>query len=109
MGYIRGGGVTVGIAVVDVVTWYIREVELGEVEFGDLDDAELSGIELDDVLERSLSSEVTEKEVQVLGSMMGGSSGLVEYVKPGGNVELRPPSSPPKYGGIGSATSDAER
>lgn len=70
---------------------------------------ELSEIELDDMLERPLSSEITEKGVQVSGSMIGGSSGLLAYVKPGGNVELIPPSSPPSYGGIGSATSDAER
>ena len=36
--YIRGGGVTIGTAVVDVVTWYICEVELGGVELDDLDD-----------------------------------------------------------------------
>ena len=80
LGYIRGGGVTIGTtaAVIDVVTWYIREVELGGVELDDLDDVELCEIELDDVLERSLSSKITEKGVQVSGSMIGGSSGLGE-------------------------------
>ena len=98
-GYVRGGGVTIGAAVVEVVIWYTREVKLGAVELDDLDDVELREIELDDVLERSLSSESGGKGVQVSGSMIGGSSGLLEYVKPGGDVELRPPSSPPRYGG----------
>ena len=84
-------------------------MELGGVGVGDLDDLELSEIELDDVLERSFSSKITEKGVQVSGSMIGGSSGLVGYIRPGGAVELKPPSSPPRYGGIGSVTSDAER
>lgn len=93
----------------DLVTWYTCEVELGAVELGDVDVVELSEVELDDVLETSLSSKITETGVQVSGSMIGGSSGLLEYFKPGGNVELIPPSSPPSYGGIGTATSDAER
>lgn len=92
LGYIRGGGVTLRAAVVDVVAWYVREVEPGGVRLGDLDDlklnevelldglddAELGEIELDYVLERSFSSKITEKGLQVSGSIIGGSSGSVE-------------------------------
>ena len=71
------------------------DAELGWVEFDDLGDVELEEMELDVELERSLSSKITEKGVHVSGSIIGGSSGLVESVKPGGSVEMRPPSSPP--------------
>lgn len=83
-------------------------MELGGVELDDLDNVEQSELELDDVLERP-SSKITQKGVQVSGSIIGGSSGLEGYVNPGSAVELKQPSSPPSYGGIATATSDAVR
>lgn len=85
-----------------------NDVEIDVENDVELDDVGLSEVALDDVLERSFSAAITEKGVQVSGAMIGGSSGLVEYVKPGGNVELRAPSSPPRYGRLGVVMLNAE-
>ena len=73
-------------------------------------------VELDNGLKGSfISAAITEKGVQVLGSSIGGSSGLLDNDKPGGNVELeilkalKAPSSPPRYGTLGFVMLNAER